>query len=331
MHYKDLNSNHFPIVDDEQSFKAKEIFLDGVKKSRIFIYKSPQKNNVCLIKTESHYEELPRIKGVELTFNEFGKPGEEKDVYVKMECLNSSYNDIFTKIVIDILKDYEESDRNVVGALKITLRKWKSFLADQNKQILTEEETTGLIGELLFLKEILNKKGNEVVEYWVADKGGNDFVIDNKFAEIKATIKEKHEHVINGIDQLLEIPGKEKYLLSLLFSRTASHEAINLPELVKYLSEQLQNDFERSDIFFERLSARGYDMTKSEDYISYSYHLVRGAYFKIDDKIPRLSTRELKNPLNSRISKVRYNLNLEGLNNFEFNSTNTKEIFFNGL
>lgn len=330
MHYKDLKSENFPLIDDEQNFKAKEISIDQEKKTKVYIFKTPQNNNVCLIKSETKYEELPQIKGFELSLNEYGRPGEEKDIYVKMECLNSSYNDIFTKIIIDILKDFDESERNVLQAIKNTLHKWKTFLADQNKRILSEDEITGLIGELLFLKEIINEIGNKAVNYWIADKGGNDFVIDKTFAEIKATTKEKHEHIINGIDQLLEIQGKQKYLLSLIFSRSASTEAINLPMLVQYFYDKLQGDFEISDIFLERLVERGYDFTKPDNYNSYSYHLIRGAYFKIEEGIPRLTTKELKNPLDSRISKVRYTLNLEGLNSYEFNSVNTANIFFDG-
>lgn len=330
MHYKELTSDDFPLVEDEQNFKAKEISIDGVGETQVFIYKTPQYNNVCLIRSETKYEELPQIKGFELTLNEFGKPGEEKDIYVKMECLNSSYNDIFTKIIIDILKNFEESERNVVQAIRNTLHKWKTFLADQNKRMLSEDEIIGLIGELLFLKEIFNDIGNEAVKYWIADKGENDFIIDKTFAEIKATTKEKHEHIINGIDQLLEIPGKQKYLLSLIFSRSASPEAINLPKLVQYFNQKLQGDYEISDIFLELLLGRGYDVTRQDNYYSYSYYLIRGAYFKIIEGIPRLTTKELKNPLDSRISKVRYTLNLEGLNSVEFNSVNTTNIFFDG-
>ena len=143
---------------------------------------------------------------------------------------------------------------------------------------------------------------------------------------MKTTLKEKHEHVINGIDQLLVKRGREKHILSLLVLPSASEHAINLPSIVRECAEMFAEDPEGFELFFKKLKIRGYDARDYLEYLEFSYEYIRGGYFNVDSSFPKLTTDELAEPLNSRISKIRYTLDMEGLPSKDFLLTELHDV-----
>ena len=327
MDYRNLKPEDFVHKTTESTVFAVPLELIKRAETRAFIFKNTQGGLVCLLETENQTEKLPKIRGVDISYQEYGQPNQNKDLFIQLICRNSAYSEIFTRIIPDILNDYDNSDRVMSLSLNRVFQKWKAFLADMQKRKLSEEDITGLIGELLFLGKLWEKCGSEALRFWVADEGGNDFVSETTLAEIKATTRGKHQHVINGIDQLLDSPGKQKFIVSLIFARNAGETGLCLPDLVQHFEALLTEEFEKTEIFFKNLANRGYDPTAADEYSEYYYSLIRGAFFRVDENLPRLTTGELKRPLDSRISKVRYTLDLEGLSCVDFNDENTNKIF----
>ena len=107
---------------------------------------------------------------------------------------------------------------------------------------------------------------------------------------------------------------------------SASENAINLPTIVKKCAELFAEDPENYDLFFKKLKIRGYDARDYLQYLEFSYEYIRGGYFKVDSSFPKLTTDELSEPLNSRISKLRYSLDMEGLPSSDFLLTDLIEV-----
>ena len=59
-------------------------------------------------------------------------------------------------------------------------------------------------------------------------------------------------------------------------------------------------------MFYDKLSARRYDIRDSSLYDTFEYFVYRTGLFLIDNDFPKLTSKQLSSPLNSRISKVRY-------------------------
>jgi hypothetical protein len=191
---------------------------------------------------------------------------------------------------------------------------------------MSDENIIGLMGELLFLRKLIDHFGTDAIDYWVADRGEEDFVMINNIVEVKCSLKEKHEHIINGIDQLMELPSRSKIILSLLLVESEKEDDFHLPKIIMEITDLFFDSPSSLDSFYTKLRNRGYDPRDEKLYLDHTYKLYKGGYFKVDESFPKLTTKELKQPLNSRISKVRYTIDMEGLSNRDFNTTLLTEV-----
>ena len=121
-------------------------------------------------------------------------------------------------------------------------------------------------------------------------------------------------------------PSRVKHILSLLISPSASEHSVSLPLKVKECADMFSEDPESYDLFFKKLKIRGYYARVYLQYLEFTYEYISGGYFNVDASFPKLTTDELAAPLNSRISKVRYLLDMEGLPNIDFLLTNLNEV-----
>jgi hypothetical protein len=114
--------------------------------------------------------------------------------------------------------------------------------------------------------------------------------------------------------------------LSLLVLPSTSEYSVSLPLKVKECADMITEDPESYELFFKKLKVRGYDARDYLQYLEFSYECIRGGYFNVDASFPKLTTDELSAPLNSRISKVRYTLDMEGIICSDFLLTDVKEV-----
>jgi hypothetical protein len=326
MNYKDLKPADFELIPKGEKISARVLELDIKKDFKIFIFS--EKNNVysCLLPVSTTLPKLPEINGLIIQYQLFGEAGSEKKNYILLECRSNAYLPNYTEILKEILAEYDKGNSELLKVINKIISKWRHFLAQPASLILNEDEIVGLIGELMLLSKLINKNGADALTIWAAERGEEDFISTGKVIEVKTTLKEKHEHVINGIDQLLVKPSRVKHILSLLISPSASEHSVSLPLKVKECADMFAEDPESYDLFFKKLKIRGYDARDYLQYLEYTYDYIRGSYFNVDASFPKLTTDELATPLNSRISKVRYSLDMEGLPNIDFLLTDLNEV-----
>lgn len=326
MNFKDLKATDFELIPKGENITARTLELTIKKDFKVFIFSEKEGAYSCLFPIESTLVKLPEINGLNIHYQLFGEAGSEMKNYILFECNSKSYLPIFTEILKEIISEYDKSNSELHNVIKKVISKWRHFLAEPVSLIMKEDEILGLLGELMFLSKLIMVHNTDALTMWTAERGEEDFISSGKVIEVKTTRKEKHEHVINGIDQLLIQPGRVKHILSLLVIRSASEYATNLPTLVTECAELFAKDPETYDLFFKKLKIRGYDARDYLQYLDFSYEYIRGAYFKVDSSFPKLTKDELAKPLNSRINKLRYSLDMEGLPCSDFLLTDLIEV-----
>jgi hypothetical protein len=326
MNYKDLKSSDFELIPKGENISARVLELDIKKDFKVFIFSETENVFSCLLPVDSTLQKLPEINGLIIQYQLFGEAGSEKKNYILLECRYTAYLSNYTEILKEILSEYDKGNSELIKIINKIISKWRHFLAQSASLILKEDEIVGLIGELMFLSRLINSHGADALTIWTAERGEEDFINTVKVIEVKTTLKEKHEHIINGIDQLLVRSGRVKHILSLLISPSASENSVSLPLKVKECADMFSEDPESYDLFFKKLKIRGYDTRDYVQYLEYTYEYIRGGYFNIDASFPKLTTDELAAPLNSRISKVRYTIDMEGLPCKDFLLTDLKEV-----
>jgi hypothetical protein len=327
MDYRELKPEVFRGIPSIGGISARVLEYVNRTDLKAYVFSDRPGTYTCLLPVEDTLQELPAITGLDIRYAQFRMDGREMEWHVQVECRTEAYLANFTEIIREIMSEMDrDREVSVVPCVCLVIAKWRHFLSEPAIGIMSEEETVGLLAELMLLKRLIVGYGSSAEGFWIANRGEEDFVREDVAIEVKGSLKEKHEHVINGIDQLNVPNGSTRYVLSLLLVRSGDLAALNLPSLVEECKDGLSDSPAAVDSLFRKLRARGYDPRDSEGYLVYGYSFVKGGYFKVDDSFPKLTTRDLRNPLNSRISKVSYRVDMEGLPSMDFESTEPVKI-----
>src|SRR6185437_9032146 len=108
--------------------------------------------------------------------------------------------DLFTTVCADAISASEESDRTLVVFLD-RLDAWRRFLRERNSG-LSREEATGMIGELLVLRELLSRDRTALGLWEAPEDGLHDFHREGHALEVKASLGPSSQVRISTLDQL---------------------------------------------------------------------------------------------------------------------------------
>ena len=327
MNYREFKATDFQAIPQGEKINARVLDLEINKATKAFVFSEKEGTYSCILPVMDTDTKLPELQGLVIQYQEFRLPDTDLAAYILLECRTPAYLGNFTEILKEIIDEFDKGKHQIVTCVHLVIAKWRHFLAKPINQIMEEEQIIGLIGELMLLEKLISVFKSEAINLWVADGGEVDFIKNDKDVEVKATLKGKHEHIINGIDQLRIIPDRKKYILSLLFFKSGSDNSLTLPKIVTECSQKIIEFPDAVDIFFKNLKVRGYDIRDVELYAGYKYDFIKGGYFEISDSFPKLTTDELRAPLSSRINKVRYTVDMEGLPNSDFHTTAIDQLF----
>jgi hypothetical protein len=188
------------------------------------------------------------------------------------------------------------------------------------REILTQrvglpiEQQVGLFGELLVLQWVAAAFGApEAMSAWRGPLGEeHDFGLGAGDVEVKTTLGENRWHWISRLTQLVPVPDRRLYLLSIQVTTAALNAGWTLPALVAAVRDlpdmplaELQSALIRTryrdsdaDLYTRRWAVRG-----------------KPAFFLVDDDFPRLTPSLINEvvPQPDRVLEVRYQLNLASL------------------
>lgn len=235
-----------------------------------------------------------------------------------INLLNAKYADIFLILCTDllnILKSEEKDDRTIFTNFNKRLDYWRQFLKRSRNERLSFEAEIGLIGELLFLKELLVINDNfDLMTSWKGPLGSShDFQVGETCIEVKtSTSKQKRFIKISSEFQLENEPFQKLYLCHFEINEcTISNKSFNLITLIDDIKHHL--DFESHALFDGLLALVGFRNSDSFFYERKNYSLLDRNFYDVKDEFPRLTNQNLS----SNISDVQYKLSLVGLDDYK--------------
>ena len=179
---------------------------------------------------------------------------------------------------------------------------WKKMFTGNNK-ILTENEVLGLLGELLFLKNIAipTYGSTDGLNSWSGPEPTHkDFSYKNDWYEIKSINTFKNSVSISSLEQLdSELEG---HLVVYSFEKMSpSFSGITLNKLVSEILRDLAFDTDK-DIFLAKLKQVGY--AYNEIYDNYVFNLIKKDSYLVNNEFPRIKADDLQ----KGIIKVQYEI-----------------------
>ena len=239
--------------------------------------------------------------------------------------LNDDYfKDLFDDLILSIYnKIFNISDIEEYSELFIKhFFKWSSFFINKKNDGLTKDDVKGLIGELIYLKNLLIDTTLNVDDVLLSWRGpyddGHDFVFDFTDFEIKTIEKTKNNVRISSEFQLDSEKGKkiELVVISVEFD---IDNGISLKSITNEIKSLVLDKFGDISIFITALSQKGLIVGDLERYDIYRFTpVLETTYDSSNDTFPKL----IKSQLPEQINKLKYNIRLNLIEEFIIDKKN---------
>jgi hypothetical protein len=287
-------------------------------KSNILIFKDEKENlHLVIIDDAATEKDIhdPKVNGLKINLKQYKFQDVGIKQFIDLECSMKVYINQFTEVAKEIAEKILIKNELPHKSVRTVINNWKSFWSANVKHILSEEEQIGLICELFILKKLCEISPDMALMSWKGPlKEKHDFFFPNWVFEVKGTMKKEHIHIINGLEQLEPPSGKNLSLISFLLTKTDNINAKSLQDLIEEIEiKYLCDDAMLIEQFHNLLLYTGYTYTCREEYKKAKYELYSKKFYIVDEKFPKLTYDHLKIPLDSRISKISYCINLSGL------------------
>ncbi len=230
----------------------------------------------------------------------------------------SAHLDLFETLCRDVVCAAEQAvdlQSALARAVRRTLR-WHHLLRGGGAQGLSLEEQRGLVGELSFLRELVEQLGAlKAVEAWKGpDESAKDFELPGLFFEIKSRRSAAHPKVrISSEVQLMDIEGARLFLRVQDVDTSLAAEGENLKDHVDSTALLFDDDIMALDIWEQNLAATGYSPDSTEE--ERRWHLGAIRTFEVLDGFPRLVP-----PMPQGVEEVGYTIRLDACSNFELSA-----------
>ena len=193
------------------------------------------------------------------------------------------------------------------------IRRWKTFLSGRS-QHLSAEEVSGLVAELIFLLELIERQPSHTaaVEAWLGpQKSHQDFIFGNTAVEIKSLSGTERGTVRISSEDQLESLNDELFLrIYRLSSLADASGARSLNEIVMVV-QTLLAEAEAVEAFDRKLVAYGY--APLPDYDQPRFVVSDTQSYRVVEGFPRLMRSQL--PIG--IEGLAYDIRLETIAPYE--------------
>lgn len=253
---------------------------------------------------------FPHWKGVEIGVARLPEYGDDITEYVLLKQSYKSEGHIFQIISEDIRLTLEklEDSKDVISCFSVVLTKWRNFFLLEKDIRLSQEREQGLLGELIFLKQLLEMCGHEAIAFWAGcNEETHDFYIKGNAVEVKTTVlKSPYKVNISSEYQLDTKDVLNSLYLQFFALRRSESDGFTLPDAVDAIEAFLVSDSECFQLFQQKLEKYGY-LKACEDLYQTGYFIRENCMYIVNSGFPRIE----KSELDTGISNVSYTLNLD--------------------
>ena len=218
---------------------------------------------------------------------------------------HSSLEELFVKLCWDLV-DSSKTDRHPVKKIVAQYCNWMRLLQQAGNGLLSSSMQKGLIGELLYLNELIDRLGEEnALNSWVGPEGSDqDFLMIDGWTEVKTTSISSDYVTISSLQQLDR--SDEGSLVVYFMDKTTSEgsSTISLPEIVDEINKKIE--YIHKDVFECKLIKSGYLNKDKEKYKETRYRLAEMRTYFVDQDFPRLTRHNVP----AGISNAEYKISL---------------------
>ena len=238
--------------------------------------------------------------------------------WVRMSTTTPSLFPLFYEFALVVADRAQRDGVDTREALDQAVSSWRRLL--QGAAMLSVERQTGLYGELLLLGRLEPIIGLASLDAWTGPTGqAHDFRLGDMEIEVKTTRGERRVHSINGASQLEPSPRCRLYIASVQVA-AAGAAGTSLAQLIGGLRERYVKHNAR-DRFSELIEGACAVPPMMEQHYSERLKLrTKLALVPVDDSLPRITSEDvakIARPEMSRVSDLRFRLNLEGLGDLD--------------
>lgn len=241
-----------------------------------------------------------------------------KDEYntIRFSLKDDEMSGLFYKFCDDIIEQTRELKDPRDGYRAITARffQWKKMFVLSKNIFLTEPEIMGLIGEILFLKNILaNEIGlSAALKSWSGQKlTHKDFSCDDRWYEVKTISRGNPNVRISSLEQLDSEKEGELIVFS-MEKMSAAYNGVTLNKLVLD-TRQMFLSREESDDFLAKVALQGYEYNNYYD--DFVFEISSIMRYTVGSEFPKLTMRNVP----EAISKASYDISLSEIQPFIIN------------
>ena len=268
----------------------------------------------------------PRIKGLNITVDSNIKAG-SGDVTLLLELQQIDAIDVFITFIACVCREMDNLGKpaEAVRAVIALTERWREFFAG-NSDLLTEQQQTGLYGEL-YLMAHLYKAGlpiDRLAKAWTGSKRtSQDYEFGDISIEVKSTAAVDVTTVnITNIRQL-DDTGLKMLLLNRVLLDARQGKESTLPDLIKYLRVEIVNNVPEIELDFEeKILKTKYRQEHAEHYSNRTYAERALEFYEVREGFPRLLEKDLP----TGVTKSSYEITLEHCKPFEKTSEETFEL-----
>lgn len=300
--------------------QTKNALVLKIHERNAYIFKDGLGN--CHFAIETTYSSYSTIntEGLQVVFNELDLDDKMNIQVIQFKCSHPSFLGLFVRIINEIIDNSESS--NFETKTRSTINIWMRFLNRSRKPRMDDTLILGLYGELLFIEKLVMTGIEEslILDCWTGpDHESKDFSFENAFVEVKASSRTAgHTHVINGIDQLNAFDRK-LYFASFHLSKLEGKQNCSVNTLIDNLNQKYFEPYGLELKFYDKLYDYGYDKRDVDYYDGVLFNLTSEKLLIVDSDFPKITNDIFKSPLDSRVSKIKYEIDVNSLYTLQFN------------
>ena len=278
----------------------------GVSKSRLPVFMVSEIPDGCSMHLQS-------TAGIDVTWFDNPQGGHA----LVFRCEDIRMSEVFKRLCYDFV-EASRNCRDIAEGLNIIgdrFDDWRRLLQGKSSGKLTRQKQMGLFAELIFLESCLKTmQPSQAVNAWRGpNKGAQDFLFGQSWAEIKAISKSATSVEISSLAQLaLENPGTlEVYALDKAENVEEPKDAVSLAKLVQRVRRQVGETGTPRQSLDEKLLLAGYH-DKDESAYATPIVILDHRTYSVSGEFPRLTPITVP----AEIVDAHYQIALHSLNAF---------------
>ena len=249
----------------------------------------------------------------ELTVEQIRVKGEQ---FIQVSTGSPALFDIFYMFGCTVAEGVVEHALDAPAAIQVALSKFGQLIA--HRTIMAEEVQLGLLGELCVLEAAIKSKGITQFAAWLGpSKARHDFRFSKNEIEVKVTRRTERIHVIHGVAQLEPSAGHRLFVLSFQFELAGNSSGRSLSDRVATVRALLPAGSPQRITFEAYLAKLSYRDADATFYAEKMKFFRPAVLIEVTDAFPAITSAKLlkshPSELLGRISRVQYEVNLEGL------------------